>query len=79
MVDNSSIVNWELNHKNSALKHIPRIIAFLGYDPTAREKPESLGERIRLKRRRPGLSLKELARVPGNRREQLAGLGNWST
>jgi transcriptional regulator with XRE-family HTH domain len=63
MVDKSTIVNWELNHKEPTIRHIPKIIDFLGYDPTSNREPTSLGERIRVKRRRLGLSLKELATV----------------
>jgi transcriptional regulator with XRE-family HTH domain len=76
MVDESTIVNWELNHKTPAVQYTPRIIEFLGYDPTSNRRPESLGERIRLKRRRLGLSLRELARILETDQSNLQG---WET
>jgi transcriptional regulator with XRE-family HTH domain len=35
--DTVTITNWELNHSSPELRFMPRIIAFLGYDPCARE------------------------------------------
>jgi DNA-binding transcriptional regulator YiaG len=76
MVDKSSIVNWELNLKNQALQYAPRIMPFLDYDPSACKEPESFAERIRLKRKRLGLSLKQLARLLGTDQSNLQG---WET
>jgi transcriptional regulator with XRE-family HTH domain len=73
MVDESTIVNWELNHTEPAVQHIPRIVEFLGYDRTSNREPESLGQRIRVKRRRLGLSLKELAKILGTDQSNLQG------
>jgi transcriptional regulator with XRE-family HTH domain len=39
----------------------PRVLAFLGYDPTP--PALTLGERLRAARRRQGLSIKRLARA----------------
>jgi transcriptional regulator with XRE-family HTH domain len=76
MVDESTIVSWELNHKQPTVQYIPRIIEFLGYDPTSNCEPRSTGERIRLKRRRLGLSLKELAGILETDQSNLQG---WET
>jgi transcriptional regulator with XRE-family HTH domain len=58
-----TITNWELNRVQPELKFVPRIIEFLGYDPTGGQETESLGARIRLQRRRLGLTLNELAEL----------------
>jgi transcriptional regulator with XRE-family HTH domain len=71
-----TITNWELNRCQPELEYIPRIIAFLGYDPTVSQRAESLGEGIRLKRRRLGLSLKELGARLGTDESNLWG---WET
>jgi len=59
----ASLVNWEAGHREPALRFIPRIIHFLGYDP--RGEGRSLGERLRLLRQGLGLSGKETARAIG--------------
>ena len=58
-VTEATIVNWELNHTSPEIRFIPRIIAFLGYDPNS-APPGSLGERPVLYRRRSGFSQKPL-------------------
>lgn len=60
--------NWEVNRSVPTLRHLPRAIAFLGYD--WRPTPKTLAESLRLKRTRLGWSLREL---PGR-----AGL-DWTT
>ena len=57
----TSVWNWEKNRSSPALRFIPRIIEFLGYEPDD-TKPESLGQRIVAFRRLRGLTQKELAR-----------------
>ena len=54
-----SMTNWELNRTTPELKHIPAIIAFLGYDPLPR--PTTLAERLVQHRRSRGWSQKRLA------------------
>jgi len=71
-----TIQYWESNRVKPAVHFVPRIIKFLGYDPTGLDEPESLGERIRLQRRRLGLTLKELARRLETDPSNLAG---WET
>ncbi len=47
----------------AAVRYLPRIIQFLGYDPYP--EPQSLGEKIAARRRHMGLSRKRLARRLG--------------
>ncbi len=54
-----TIVNWETNHTRVATRLMPKVVAFLGYDP--REEAERLGDRIRALRERQGLSQSALA------------------
>jgi transcriptional regulator with XRE-family HTH domain len=59
-IGKTTIVNWEMGHAEGvALWHLPRVVAFLGYDPTP--EPVTFGERIRAVRRRQGLSQEALA------------------
>jgi transcriptional regulator with XRE-family HTH domain len=59
-VDGTTICNWETNRTSPQLRFIPRIIAFLGFDPYD-IPPQALGKRIIATRRRLGLSQKRLA------------------
>jgi transcriptional regulator with XRE-family HTH domain len=54
-----TLINWERNHTRVSIRFLPRVVAFLGYDP--REKPGQLGDRIRMLRERKGLSQTALA------------------
>ena len=60
----STIWNWEASHSSPQLRFIPRIVAFLGYNPYDTQSG-SLDERIVACRRAAGLSQKELARRLG--------------
>jgi DNA-binding XRE family transcriptional regulator len=53
-----TIQYWETNRFKPAVRFIPRIIEFLGHDPTCEVEPQSLGDRIKFKRLRLGLSIK---------------------
>lgn len=55
----STVLNWETNHTQVATRFLPKVIAFLGYDP--RQEVGQLGERIRALRERQGLSQEALA------------------
>jgi len=55
----STVINWEMNHTRVATRFLPKVVAFLGYDP--RKETGQLGERIRTLRERQGLSQKALA------------------
>ena len=62
-VSSGTYRSWEVNRSKPALKHLPRAIAFLGYDWRARSN--SFAESLRLKRTRLGWSLRDLARRAG--------------
>jgi len=62
--DEASVWNWEKNRSSPALRFVPRIIEFLGYQPND-TKPESHGQRIVAWRRLQGLTQKKLARRLG--------------
>lgn len=62
-VENSTLLSWEKGHKRPMDMYLPRIIAFLGYDP--QPAPASLGDQIRAKRKALGLSGKAAARRLG--------------
>ena len=55
----STICNWEGNHTGVATRFLPKVVAFLGYDP--REESGQLSDRIRMQRERQGLSQAALA------------------
>ncbi len=57
-VDYRTVSNWERNSPVAA-RFLPKVVAFLGYDP--REESGHLGERIRTLRERQGLSQEALA------------------
>ncbi len=55
----STLINWEMNHTRVQTRFMPKVVAFLGYDP--REEAGPLGLRIRMLRERQGLSQAGLA------------------
>lgn len=59
-----TIRNWERDRTSPALRYLPAIIEFLGYDP-ARSEPKTVGERLLKYRRDRGISQKDLARQIG--------------
>jgi transcriptional regulator with XRE-family HTH domain len=58
-----TVVNWEQNHTAVATRFMPRVVAFLGFDP--RPADDLFGERIRALRERQGLSQVALAQRLG--------------
>jgi transcriptional regulator with XRE-family HTH domain len=62
-LDAQTILNWERNHTRVSTRFIPKVVAFLGYDP--REDSGHLGERIRIMRERQGLSQEALGEKLG--------------
>ena len=54
-----TVVNWERNRTRVATRFLPKVVAFLGYDP--QEDSGHLGGRIRALRERQGLSQVALA------------------
>lgn len=75
-VDETTIHNWEDKGVAPALRFMPRIIKFLGYDPTADDARESLAERLKGHRTRLGLSRQRLAALLEIDQSNLAG---WET
>jgi transcriptional regulator with XRE-family HTH domain len=55
----STLWNWETGHTSIATRFLPKVMAFLGYDPG--EESRQLGDRIRMQRERQGLSQVALA------------------
>jgi len=63
-VDECTITNWEKNRTTPMLWALPKIIEFLGYDPTLSE-PKTLSEKLFQYRRSRGVSQKEMAKSLG--------------
>lgn len=63
-VSTDTVTIWEKNRGGPALRFIPRIITFLGYDPGP-QSASSLGQKIKLYRRSRGLSIVKLAMIWG--------------
>jgi transcriptional regulator with XRE-family HTH domain len=59
-VSEASVWYWEKNLTSPRLRHIPKIIEFLGYVPY-NSSPKTLGQRIGNTRRLFGITQKELA------------------
>ena len=57
----ATITNWERNRTQPELRHLPKIIAFLGYDPLP--SPTTLAERLLHFRQVRGLTQYQLARI----------------
>jgi len=60
----STVTNWEKNRTCPTLEFLPRILSFLGYDPSS-DHAATLGEKIKRYRRINGLSIKKLAQQLG--------------
>jgi transcriptional regulator with XRE-family HTH domain len=60
-VEVKTVGDWERGRKEPRVWYLPRIIAFLGYDPLP--QGASLGERLRGERKRRGLTQHQLARL----------------
>jgi transcriptional regulator with XRE-family HTH domain len=69
-VDVAAVHNWETGLTSPAIRYIPRVIRFLGYDPYP--APESLPARLLAARRRQGISRREFAGRLGLDEEMLA-------
>ena len=64
-VDRHVLWGWVSNRKEVHLKFIPRVLAWLGYDPFP--EPESFGGRLRKCRMTAGLSQEALGKLLGIR------------
>jgi transcriptional regulator with XRE-family HTH domain len=62
-IDARTYSSWERDRTKPAVRHFPRIVAFLGYDPFP--QPQTLGEQIRTRRWNFGLSQEKLAELLG--------------
>jgi transcriptional regulator with XRE-family HTH domain len=58
-VDTTSVYLWETGRAEPAIRQMPGIIRFLGYDPV--EAPETFAERLKAARRLLGISQRKLA------------------
>ena len=63
-VDECTVTNWEKNRTNPALWTIPKVIEFLGHDPTLGD-PNTFGGRLFRCRKTRGMTQKVLARQIG--------------
>jgi DNA-binding transcriptional regulator YiaG len=59
-VDKCTIANWEKNRNTPRIRHLPKVINFLGYQPWD-EGCRTLSERLVKQRQKLGLSQKKLA------------------
>ena len=50
----TSVANWLKGRSKPAIRHMPKVLAFLGYDP--RPKLDGIAGRLRLRREALGLS-----------------------
>jgi transcriptional regulator with XRE-family HTH domain len=60
----STVTNWERNRTTPMLWALPKIIEFLGYDPSFGD-PNALGGKLLGFRKSRGVTQKELARLIG--------------
>ncbi len=63
-VDGCTINNWENNRTTPSLYSLPKIIKFLGYDPSY-TTPKTLGQKLLAYRKTRGITQKELAKNLG--------------
>ncbi|MEO1260819.1 MAG: hypothetical protein AAFZ15_18615 [Bacteroidota bacterium] len=57
------ITNWELNRFSPRIQYHPKIVEFLGYDPTLKTDGNKLSNRVISFRKQHGLSRKRLAKL----------------
>ena len=60
-----TICSWEINRTFPQLRFIPRIVAFLEYDPYDANSPKDLAQRIASTRQRLGITQRKLAQQLG--------------
>jgi len=63
-VKSDTVLNWEHSRTRPTLRYLPKVIAFLGYNP-CQSSPTTLGEKVLQYRKSCGMSQKELARQIG--------------
>jgi transcriptional regulator with XRE-family HTH domain len=62
-VDETTVFNWERNNARPQIHYLPRILEFLGYNPSP--LPESLPDRFLMVRKTLGLTQKAFAKRLG--------------
>lgn len=62
-IGENTLVDWERGQSRPTARSYPAIIVFLGFEPWLR--PQTLGERLRARRLRSGLSVKQAAKAIG--------------
>jgi transcriptional regulator with XRE-family HTH domain len=72
-VSEATIFNWENSNTTPSLSSTPKIIAFLGYNPD-NFIGKTLGEQLKNKRRKLGISQRWLAKLLG---VDFSTLGQW--
>ncbi|MBI3786924.1 MAG: transcriptional regulator [Ignavibacteriales bacterium] len=66
-VDECTITNWEKGHPRPMLHLLPKIVEFLGYNPSYNiDEPKTLGEKMLQHRKLHGITQKELAKQIGS-------------
>lgn len=65
VVSEDTIVNWENNNSTLMIKYMPKIINFLGYQPTEKSEKNSWSSIILAYRERRGVRRKVLAKEMG--------------
>ena len=63
-VDESTIYNWENNRSYPNLYALPKVIRFLGYDPSY-TTPKTIGQKLLAYRKVHGITQKEMAKKLG--------------
>ena len=72
-VTTCTIMYWETNRVSPAIRFIPKIVQFLGYDPNANVVPQSFSERLKTRRLKLGVSGRKLAGLLKTDESNLAG------
>jgi transcriptional regulator with XRE-family HTH domain len=62
-VCHATVINWETGRREIEVRHFPKIIAFLGYDP--HPAPETLSQRLLAVRRANGWTIGRAAQEIG--------------
>lgn len=73
-MDGTTITNWECNATTPAIRYMPAIIQFLGYDPLP--LTGSFSERLAITRKGLGLSQRKDGRKAGLCSRNATGLGS---
>lgn len=63
VLTNGRIIKWETNKTEPMIRMYPRILSFLGYDP--HDPPKTTAEQLLAKRRRLGISRRQMATMFG--------------